>query len=113
MRVLYPNVFLDLARGEKDKKNVLLQNIAKNIGSPQIVNKLGKRYQLATKRPICRFEYLEAVKEIEALFENGVKRCNLRSWCEMSPDGAPVDERCDNAPWTRSNDEKLCPYGLL
>lgn len=31
----------------------------------------------------------------------------------MSPDGAPVDDRCDNAPWKRCNDEQLCPYGLL
>lgn len=102
-----------MARGEKNKKNAILQKIAKHIGSPQIINKKGKRFQLATNRPICRFEYLEAVKEIEALFELGVKQCSLRQWCEMSPDGAQVDERCNNSPWERCNDKKLCPYGFL
>ena len=52
-------------------------------------------------------------KEIEALFEHGVKQCSLRPWCEMSPDGAPVDERCNTSPWKRCNDDQLCPYGLL
>ena len=113
LRLRHPYFFLEMARGERDKKNVILQKIAKYIGSPQIINKLGKRFQLATNRPICRFEYLEAVKEIESLFEHGVKQCTLRPWCEMSPDGAPVDERCDNSPWTRCNDKQLCPYGLL
>lgn len=113
MRVLRPYFFLEMARDKKNKENAVLQFIAKNIGSPQMVNKKGKRYQLATERPICRFEYLEAVKEIEQLFEFGIKKCSLKPWCEMSPDGAPVDERCNNAPWKRCNDIRLCPYGLL
>ena len=113
LRILHPYFFLEMARGERDKKNAILQVIAEYIGSPQIINKLGKRFQLATKRPICRFEYFEAVKEIEALFEYGVKQCGLLPWCEMSPDGAPVDERCYRSPWSRCNDERLCPYGLL
>lgn len=113
LRLLHPYFFLEMARGERDKKNAILQTIAEYIGSPQIINNFGKRFQLATKRPICRFEYLEAVKEIEALFEDGVTRCSLRPWCEMSPDGAPVDDRCDKSPWERCNDKNLCPYGML
>ena len=113
LRLLHPYFFLEMARGGRDKKNAVLQIIANYIGSPQIINKLGKRFQLATNRPICKFEYLEAVKEIEALFEYGVKQCSLRPWCEMSPDGAPVDERCNQSPWERCNDNQLCPYGLL
>lgn len=105
--------FLDMARSKRNKENLVLQNIAKFIGSPQMTNELGKRFQLATDRPICRFEYLEAVREIEHLFEWGERRCSLKPWCMMSPDGAPVDDRCDNAPWKRCNDEQLCPYGLL
>ena len=113
LRLLHPYFFLEMARGDRDKKNATLQIIAQYIGSPQIINKQGKRFQLATYRSVCRFEYIEAVKEIEALFEEGVKKCSLRPWCEMSPNGAPVDERCDNSPWERCNDRNLCPYGML
>lgn len=113
MRTQHPYFFLDMARSKRNKDNKVLQYIAKNIGSPQMINELGKRFQLATDRPICRFEYLEAVREIEHLFEFGERKCSLRPWCRMSPDGAPVDDRCYNAPWKRCNDEQLCPYGLL
>lgn len=113
LRIEQPFFFLEMARGKRNKENSILKYIAKNIGSPQMVNELGKRFQLATDRPICRFEYLEAVKEIEQLFEDGKHKCNLRPWCEMSSDAAPVDDRCDFAPWKRCNDEQLCPYGLL
>ena len=113
MRTQHPYFFLDIARSKRDKENKVLQYIAKNIGSPQMINELGKRFQLATDRPICRFEYLEAVREIESLFEFGERKCSLRPWCRMSPDGAPVDDRCYNTPWKRCNDKQLCPYGLL
>ena len=112
LRVLHPYFFLKMARGKIDKDNEVLKYIAKNIGSPQMINAKGNRFQLATDRPICRFEYFEAVKEIESLFEQGVRDCSLKPWCKMSPDGAPVDVRCDVAPWTRCNDANLCPYGL-
>lgn len=113
MRTKQPYFFLNMARDERNKNNRILKYIAKNIGSPQMVNKLGKRFQLVTDRPICRFEYLEAVREIERLFEHGERKCSLKPWCEINPEGAPVDSRCDNAPWQRCNDELLCPYGLL
>ena len=113
LRIMHPYFFLEMARGQRDKDNETLKFLAKNIGSPQMVNELGKRFQLATDRPICRFEYLEAVKEIEKLFEDGVSKCSLKVWCEMSPDGAPVDNRCDTAPWSRCNDAQLCPYAVL
>ena len=113
LRVLRPYLFLEMARGKKDKDNEMLKYIAQNIGSPQMVNNKGNRYQLATDRPICRFEYIEAVKEIERLFEFGECSCSLKPWCELSPDGAPVDDRCDKSPWKRCNDKNLCPYGLL
>lgn len=113
LRIIRPYFFLEMARGKRDKENAVLQFIAKNIGSPQMVNSLGKRFHLATDRPMCRFEYMEVVKEIERLFEEGKKDCSLKPWCAMSPDGAPVDERCDNSPWSRCNDKRLCPYGLL
>ena len=113
LRLKRPYFFIEMARGKRNKENAVLQFVAKNIGSPQMVNAQGMRFQLATERPICRFEYLEVVREIERLFEGEGKSCSLKSWCAMSPDGAPVDERCDKSPWTRSNDEMLCPYGLL
>ena len=113
MRIWHPYFFIEMARGKKNKDNAILKYIAKNIGSPQMVNSLGNRFQLATNRPVCRFEYLEVVRDIEKLFEEGKKKCSLRPWCEMSPDGGPVDDRCINAPWRRCNDEQLCPYGLL
>lgn len=113
LRILRPYFFLEMVRSGLDKKNSVLQFMAKNIGSPQMINAKGNRFQLATSRPICRFEYLEAVREIERLFEYGIRSCSLKQWCEMSPDGAPVDERCDNTPWERCNDANLCPYGML
>ena len=113
LRIAQPYFFLDMARGKRNKENAIFKYIAKNLGSPQMVNKLGKRFQLATDRPICRFEYLEAVREIERLLEYGERKCSLKPWCELNPDGAPTDSRCDNTPWKRCNDEQLCPYGLL
>ena len=113
LRIQKPYFFLDMAKGKRDKENAILKFLAKNIGSPQMVNAKGKRFQLATNRPICSFEYLEVVREIEKLFESGFVKCSLKSWCQMSPDGAPIDERCDKAPWRRCNDVLLCPYGVL
>lgn len=113
LRLLQPYFFIEMARGERNKRNGVLQFIAKNIGSPQIVNAVGKRCQLETDRRINKFEYLEVVKEIERLFEYGIRGCCLKPWCKVSPDGAPVDERCDKEPWRRCDDQNLCPYGLL
>ena len=113
MRIQHPYFFLDMTKCKRDKENAILQYLAKNIGSPQMINAKGKRFQLVTDRPICRFEYFEVVRQIENLFEYGTTKCNLKSWCKISPDGAPVDERCDNAPWQRCNDVRLCPYALL
>lgn len=113
LRISHRYFFLKMARDKRDKDNKVLQMIARTVGSPQMVNAKGLRYQLATTRPICRFEYFEAVREIERLFETGSVSCRLKPWCRMSPNGAPVDNRCDKAPWTRCNDVALCPYGLL
>lgn len=113
MRIQKPYFFLEMARGKRNRDNAVLQYLTKNIGSPQMVNAMGKRFQLATERPVCRFEYLEAVKEIERLFECGESKCSLKSWCEMSPDGAPANNSCDKVPWTRCNDKNMCPYGML
>ncbi len=113
MRIQHPYFFLDMTKCKRDKGNAILQYLAKNIGSPQMINAKGKRFQLITDRPICRFEYLEVVRQIENLFEYGTTKCNLKSWCKLYPDGAPVDERCDKAPWQRCNDARLCPYALL
>lgn len=113
LRLYWPYFFLEMAKGKRNKGNEMLMFLAKTIGSPQMVNKNGMRFQLTTNRPICRFEYLEVVREIENLFEYGTKRCGLKQWCRMSPNGAPVDERCDNNPWERCHDNQLCPYGLL
>lgn len=106
---------LEMARGNKDKQNGVLQFFAKEIGSPLIENNQGKMFKLNTEYGVAPTEYLFVLEQIYGLFNQGRIACTMKYWCLQTPGqpAAPVDERCDNAPWSRCNDENLCPYALF
>ena len=106
---------LEMARGNKDKQNGVLQFFAKEIGSPLIENKQGKIFKLNTKDGVAPTEYLYILEQIHDLFKQGKMACAMKNWCLQisGQPSAPADDRCDNAPWSRSTDENLCPYALF
>lgn len=106
---------LEMVRGNKDKQNGVLQFFAKEIGSPLIENNQGKVFKLNTKDGVAPTEYLYVLEQIHDLFKQGKIACAMKSWCIQMPGqpAAPADDRCDKAPWSRCNDQNLCPYALF
>lgn len=107
--------FLEMARGQKNQKNNILQYLAKNIGSPLIENNQGKIFKLRMDEGEPPTEYLYILQQIFDLFKKGDVACSMKFWCKQNAGKPPAiaDERCDDAPWSRCKDENLCPFAVF
>ena len=84
------------------------------VGSPLMVNNKGFHYKIVQHDSTLGMdvEYFRAIRQIEALFENGKTVCEMFNWCKNSP-GATPNSLCQTTPWKKSTEERLCPYALL
>lgn len=84
------------------------------VGSPLMVNNKGNHYKIVQHGSTLGtdVEYFRAIRQIEALFENGKIDCEMYKWCMNSPEATP-NGLCKTAPWKKSMEERLCPYALL
>lgn len=103
---------LDIARGGNVKTNKALKKLINKIGTPLISNNTGECILSYPSQPEgVELGYFSAIGQIISTFENGNCNCSLHPICIKHKNG--VDNRCQSAPWKRSNDIKLCPFALL
>lgn len=52
-------------------------------------------------------------REVQRTLLKGEKDCTLLNCCKHSTNGLITDERCENTPWLRAQDNPTCPYGAV
>jgi len=91
-----------------------LKRIMLLLGTPLMQNLDGECWfqkPLALRHLEISPDRLAAILEIHDLWMSGKKGCELKRFCTRSLIGSTTDERCDNAPWTRcNNNEPLCSF---
>lgn len=112
IRKQHLSVFLDLAKCGKILENKLFRTILKSIGSPMISTENGELSHIPSNASNNdELIYFMAIQQILTIFFDGSKTCRLKPFCEKSY--MNVDERCNEAPWTRCQDKNLCPVALI
>lgn len=103
---------LDVAKGGNIKTNKAFEQLFREIGTPLISNDTGECTLFYPGQPEgVELGYFSAIGQIISIFEKGNYDCSLHPICIKN--GNEVDNRCQSAPWERSNDIKLCPVALL
>ena len=103
---------LEVAKGGNLKTNKAFKQLLGEIGTPLISNNSGECTLLYPNKPKgVELGYFSAIGQIISIFEKGNCDCSLHPICIKC--GNEVDNRCQSAPWERSNDIKLCPVALL
>lgn len=84
------------------------------VGAPLMVNNNGDYFKIPQSGSILGMdvEYFQAIRQIETLFETGKSACEMYNWCIKSPNATP-NELCKTTPWSKCQEERLCPYALL
>lgn len=105
---------LKMARQNDLANNGCWGFVVHEVGSPLMVNNKGSHFKILQNGASVGMdvEYFRAIRQIESLFETGKTVCEMYDWCLNSPNATP-NELCVIAPWKKSVEERLCPYGLL
>jgi hypothetical protein len=88
------------------------------LGGPHAVNNLGKRF---LRIPLGMEDLIDSIHpqhfrviwQLSKFLLDGLRACSLRSMCEASENKIEVDDRCENFPWKRAEDEFGCPYAAF
>lgn len=108
--------FLELARGGDLDHNNTFFKLRKDFGSPLIIDY--SRLE-SLNFNTAEFSNFLAIEQIYKTIAECSTMCGLYELCEQSKQLYPnlclheVDDRCIDAPWTRSTDEALCPYAVF
>lgn len=123
LRQQIPQFMIDImlyGRGHGAQHNLCFARIFTLLGSPFVFNDNNE----ATINPPVGFdithympELFWAIQQMFWLFQYGKKElpCQLKNHCLISQKkgAAIVDERCDNAPWSRCLDAQMCPFAVM
>lgn len=104
-----PSFFLDLY----NKGLEYFVFLFTKLGTPLVINISGEawfRPPENCQRNVIQPDRLACIFNIFELFENGKIPCDLKSFCM---DTLQVDDRCSQAPWSRSHDNSLCGFCQL
>lgn len=105
---------IGLRNKRKLEKNDLFMMLYAQLGTPVIKDSesnyfITPPYQMAGNTAVS---YFQAIQQFIYLFRDGNTCCSLYEWCEKSSD-SHYDDRCIMEPWSRCDDERLCPFALL
>lgn len=105
---------LKMARHKDLSSNGCWGKIIHDVGTPLMSNNLGDYFKIPPYGATTDMdvEFFKSIREINLLFENGVRECSMLSWCEKSPQSNP-NEKCKHNPWEKCVEERLCPYALI
>jgi hypothetical protein len=103
------------------KKNEFFGIFHKLLGSPLVLN---SEYEGTITLPDgfvpdnFHPHLFWAINQMLRIFSNNNPTpCELKEYCikskEVEDPNIVIDERCDNAPWTRYGDKDLCPMGVM
>jgi hypothetical protein len=123
IRLTNPFFILNIAQSGKIQSNVPFIGILNELGTPMVTN---LRDELTFYSPIekendIRPEFLWAINQIYELVRkplvNTPQKCKMKKWCKAScheqnqPDF--TNAHCDDSPWLRVNDERLCAFATM
>ncbi len=85
------------------------------LGGPHCINAAGDRYMtmpagLEELANLVHPQHLLVLDQLQKLLLVGTRQCSLLNICSTSNNKELVDERCENNPWDRVNDEMGCPF---
>jgi hypothetical protein len=108
-----PFLLLSLLK-EPKLYSLTLKEIMFKVGTPLMQNLDGNcwfmRPYALSHLPI-QPDRFAALAEIYELWMGGKKSCHLKGFCRKNLVGSTVDDRCDDAPWSRcKRDEPVCSY---
>lgn len=111
---LYNRYFMiEIARHKDILSNKVFARIVNLVGSPLMENNLSHFSKMPFNGSKGEdVEFLKVAKQIIMLLEDGNTKCELINLCNNSPE-VITDDRCQNRPWSRCTDDKLCPYAML
>lgn len=106
---------LDIVRNGYILDNVLMRRYIRTIGTPIIKDSNDDYWNVPPDGKTSNdywLEYFPAIEEIYNCLAEGQTICGMYTWCEKSPK-TKEDSRCIYEPWSRINDNALCPYAML
>lgn len=111
IRLSNPSFLLDILN-EANMPSQKFTDLFVELGTPLMMNYVGDAWFHPPKTVInptnIQPDRMASIYEVFRLFEYGNKCCDLKHYCMATVN---VDKRCNNEPWTRYNDSKLCAYG--
>ncbi|CAG5077621.1 hypothetical protein [Parvicella tangerina] len=119
-RLKIPRFIVDMVYFGDPKNNELFGAFHQLVGSPLVLN---SDYNATISLPKgfnpknLNISLFWAINQVLTVFySDQPKPCGLREYCKKSQEIDPkisVDERCDDKPWSRCNDENLCPFATI
>jgi hypothetical protein len=114
---------LNIARGGKLKDNAAFKQFLMCVGSPLVTNANGETtlYNPNTNADL-NYSLILALDQVHSVFWFNQRKCDLVELCSekwhnvvnlCNKNKPIVDLRCETEPWTRSEDKKLCPFGIV
>ena len=105
---------LGIKNNRKLEKNDLFMELFAQLGTPVIKDAesnyyITPPYQMEGNTAVS---YFQAIQQFIYLFRDGNTCCSLYELCEKTID-SHCDNRCIMEPWSRCEDERLCPFALL
>lgn len=88
------------------------------LGGPHAVNANGLRFLRAPNgleylNETAHPQYFRVIWQLNKFFLKDIRTCSLYQMCSAPGSNVPVDDRCDYAPWKRTEDELGCPYAVF
>ncbi len=115
IRMNNPNFYLLLAKGGATSDNSWLRYSVSTTGIP-LIEDVKHDYFKIPSSVISEdaMDFFFAIEQINNTFEKGQDLCEMVEMCSRSKGvDPPVDDRCYFEPWSRTQDDKLCPYAFL
>lgn len=122
-RIQNPTFILEIARGGRLKDNTAFKRFFKTVGSPLVTNIVGETtlYNPNTNLNL-NYSLILALDQIHTIFLGIKRNCDLVGICSFkwqnivnvcNKKKPKVDMRCATEPWLRSEDENICPFGIV
>lgn len=105
---------LKMAQHNNLKTNEYFRSCINAIGTPLMRNNNGQYFKIVPHgmKDGINVEFFKPFAQIEQLFSEGKKICEMYEWCCNSPN-ITTSVLCKTAPWKKITENELCPYALL
>jgi hypothetical protein len=118
LRTGSPSFIIDLIDMGNLKENIIFKTVYELLGSPLALNADNNATMMIPTDLKPSFEasqitYFWAKNQMLRIFTNNKPiPCELLEFCKKNAK-IQVDDRCQQEPWSRCNDEQGCPLGII